>query len=386
MKAQKRRISIVAMALAVLIPACTENREAVEAELSARDKQAIERFTEDVSSIIYCIAFSPDGKTLFGGTGFYNAKVWSWDVETGKFLREAEVQEKVVHSRDDNWSIVRSIAPSVGSSLIGVGGEFSQRKAFITWDGASRTADDVPGLPVPLCLVAGVRPGTFFCGSASGEVNRVDVESCQVATIGKMAAAIGWIVYEPQRNLLFTGSKFESAVWHLESGKRIGSFQWVEFTSGNFSLTNEGLRLIGKDKHGDLLVNQFDGDEFQIESRRKLTESISCVNLSHDGKFVAAILPANGRIDGGPMSASDDTGDGSTGYGTLRVWNTDSWSEVAIQFNDADLGPILFSPIAPVMAVLHKAGTPTIIDILTGQARRLDSVPRPPNAETDEAP
>lgn len=146
--------------------------ESGEIALPAETKLAIECDIFNLSNIPTSLAFSPDGRTLFIGTGCWNAMVRSWDVATGKLLHEVEVEERVKYLRIDNGSFVLSIAPDINNSTIAIGGRFPKRTNFVTWDGESGVVGEVAGMTVPVTVAPGLVPSEYFCGAPDGEVKR----------------------------------------------------------------------------------------------------------------------------------------------------------------------------------------------------------------------
>jgi WD40 repeat protein len=384
MKPRDRTTFCVALMFAVLAPGCGGS---VELDLPADTKQSIDRFTDEISNVAASIAFSPDGQFLFVGTGFWNAKVRSWDLASGKLLHEVEVEEKVDNFRLDNGSLVLSIAPAIDSSTIAFGGRFTKRLNFVTWDGASKGATEVAGVPAPVSVASGLHPGEFFCGMANGEVTSVDVSTRRVTPVGKMRSEIAKLFSVPTARLLFAASEqVELAVWNVESGDQIDTVQLDDSVAG-IDVTRDGRRIAVATKLGNLIIYEFDGHKLRLHSRHEFGDSLVGVAWSHDTSLIAAVIQVGRESGGKPRSADDEkTDDDAAGRHILRVWNTNTWTEARTDLVDEDVVVAVFSPVELVLAVVIESAGPMVVDAQTGQVRRLDLVQRVNAPKPDDAP
>jgi WD40 repeat protein len=359
--------------------------ESGDVALPAETKLAIERFTFDVSNIPTSVAFSPDGRSLFVGTGFWNAKVRSWDVVTGKLLHEVEVEEKVQYIRANNASFVLSIAPAKNNSTIAFGGRFTKRTSFATWDGESESVVEVAGVDAPVSVAPGLLPGEYFFAMSDGAVTSVDVSTHRVTQIGKMRSATVRLFNVPGAGLLFAVSETgELAAWNVKSGDRIDVPQPI----AGFDVTRDGRRIAVIDRLGNLILYEFDGQGYQFQSQREFDEPLFAVNWSHDASHIAVINVERSSADdqqtdserSAPLIAAlDATGNAQQAVVSrqaekhiLRVLDTSTWTETETGIVDEDVVTAVFSPVALVLAVIHGSGGPTVVDLQTREIRRLD--------------
>ncbi len=349
--------------------------EPAEPELPAATKQAIERDKFNLSNIPTSFAFSQDGGSLYVGAGLWNAKFRVWDVTNGKLVHEVSVEEKSRYFRADNGSAVWSIAPAIDDSTIAFGGTFTKRKWFATWDRGSGALAEIPALPVPAFVAAGLRSGEFFCGSADGAISAVDISTQRMTPIGKMQSGPVKLFVVPGENALFAvADRGEVAAWKIPSGEPIARAQVADSIAG-FDVTRDGRRIAVNDKAGRLIIFGFDGHEFRLESTREFDDPLMGAVWSHDAGLIAALIPA-GRAGADNSAAGDDGGNdhGAGGKRRLRLWNTKTWTEVPTGLVDEEIVTALFSPVPGILAVVHTSGRPTVVDLRNGQIRRLDPI------------
>jgi WD40 repeat protein len=341
--------------LAALVVGCGDSSEA---ELTAEITKVMGRIKDEASSIPMALAFSPDGRSLFVGTGLWNAKVRSWDMASGKLLHELEVEDAPDTAGLDNASFVSSIAPAADNSAIAFGGRFTKRTSLATWDRVSGAIVEISSVPAPRSVAAGLQPGEFICGMADGEVTSLDAATGRATPIAKMRGEVGWLFSVPAARWLFMLTEhYEVAAWDVSSGDRIGTLQLDDSLTA-IDVTRDGRRVALADRNGELIVYEFYGGEFRLESRRELGDPLAAIAWSHDAASLAACIQ-EAPEPGAPGSVFDEAiGRYKAGKRTLRVWDVNTWAERPTGLAAEDIVFAAFSPVALVLAVVDRSGRP----------------------------
>jgi len=367
-----------ALLLAALVVGCGDSSEA---ELTAEITKVMGRIKDEASNIPMALAFSPDGRSLLVGTGIWNAKVRSWDMASGKLLQELEVEDAPDTAGLDDVSFVSSIAPAADNSVTAFGGRFTKRTSLATWDRASGAIVEIPNVPAPLSVAAGLHPGEVFCGMADGEVTSVNVATGRATPIAKMRGEVQWLFSVPAARWLFVGTEhYEVAAWDVSSGDRIGTLQ-LDDSLTVLNVTRDGHKIAVADTNGDLDIYEFDGGDFRLESRRDLGDPLAAITWSHDAAFIAACIQ-EAPEPGAPGSVFDEaSGRYQAGKRTLRVWNVNTWAELPTGLAAEDIVFAAFSPVALVLAVFDRSARPTVVDLQSGEIRRFDPPRRADGSE-----
>jgi WD40 repeat protein len=380
----------IAAALVWAILLLKSGAEAVGARVkSAVDSVAVQlvefgtsQIIETGSNYVTCLAFSPEGRKLYVGRGLLlNPRVCVWDTETAELLEEIDIQEKIDiaelpteidetdigtisitigTAEDASW--VASIVPDVGGSLIGLAGKFTRRKGFLTWNGTDDEPEVVPGTPNVICAAAGVQAGTFFCGSADGKIILVDCVARSVNAIAEMPFPVEQLLSAPHEGLLLARSSrpdSQTAVLNIASGEQVSTVRLDESETW-LDLSADGSRVVAWRKDG-LRLGALQEGRVDFLPKRRFYMSLMSAALSRDGKLLGVVNSAG-----------------------LQIWDTESWKRLAIDFEDTDLRFVHFSPATDMLAVSHESGNVTLVDVQTGQSRRLAGLPTLPDTEPDK--
>lgn len=260
-----------------------------------------QRWLQTGTSLVTAIAMSPNGKRL--AVGLLNGAVSLWQVDSGK--------EQPLASRP---RAVRTLAFAPNGEQLAGG---SDDNHLSVWDVGSGLVRTELARRAPIAAVA-FRPDGLWLAAASEDagISLWETGSWQeLPSLRMNADPIQSIAFNADGTRLATGSDDQRVrIWKKKQGGAAGP-EWIEECSAAvqtgkirslaFSLREKGLVAVATESRSVQLVNADEGcrPRAQIEDK---TDWVRSVAFSSDGNQLAT-----GSADG-----------------SVRIWNTTSWTEV----------------------------------------------------------
>jgi WD40 repeat protein/serine/threonine protein kinase len=259
-------------------------------------------YTADVDFL--SVAFTPDGKRLFAGTG--DGRLFSWDLDR----REAIGTSLLVHGTNDVWEL--AVDPS------------GQRIATASSDGTARVwslesgalvaspfvnPDGSPALGDVRGLVWSSDGGSLLASGADGHVHEWDLVNgteVDVSAIGHDDSVVDAAASADGDILVTLGRDQDVRVWDL--GDRQAAVAPVASLDGELygvALSNDGATIAASDSNGAIHLILPGRDQRELSG--------------HTGRVLGLAFLSDGRL----VSGGDD--------GALRVWDTETGRSVEIR-------------------------------------------------------
>lgn len=289
---------------------------------------------------IQCVAFSPDGNILAGGS--WDGKISLWQADTGIELRQIESQ-----SRD----MILSVAFSPNGRILATGGVSG---AIALWDVQTGARVNTLHSEFPYSLAFTPDGKALVSESGGGRITVWD------SALGRAVMTIenpltGWstVAVSPNSRFIASGSGDNTvALWDISSGQKVQLFkghqsavQAVAFSPDGRTLASAGLdksiRLweIGAGREGARLAADY--------------EMISSLAFSSDGRLLAV------------------AGEGASSAGSehVAVWDLATHKQfIRAQPNFSENISVAFSS-KNLVAFGNRAGNARMLDIATGKER-----------------
>lgn len=298
---------------------------------------------------VYCVDFSPDGKTLVSGSGDGTLKLWN--VETGRMIWSKQPHDS---------STIRCAVFSPDGKTIATGSYDNTLKLLSAADGAE--SKTLKGHTGSVRIVAFSRDGKWLASSSSDGTARVwDVATGRtVQTLKGHNSTVRTVDFSPDGKLVATGSSDRTIkVWDRKTGKLLHTMAGHRSSVRSVAFSPDGNTILSGSLDNTIRMwDVISGDERIMLSGH--TSSVKSVAYSADGRFF--VSGGNDRY--------------------LRIW-------------DADTGKLVNSLSGPTSYVWHVAvsrdgkyaaacGSDRVIHVwrldTTGAAARKKrpTVPKPP--------
>ena len=340
---------------------------------------------------LYCIAFSPDGKTLASGgenrTGRFNGTLFVWDTVKGKRKHRFS---------GDNILNIHSVAFSPDGSLLAAGGQFG-RIHFVDPNTGEykKKLEGHSGEIVAISFSSDMR--TFATGSLDGSVRiwdiapgeskhtldgffgeltsfDVSVDDKTIVMAGKDRNVCLWDVASGKREKTFTkewedwknsvrniafipGGKFiltytnAKFLYDRNTGKPAAHFLGTRSTASSVGFSPDGIKIVTGNDDGTLLL-------FDVERRNYKGE----VTLAaHEGRVVRVAYSPDGTTI---VSGSEDK--------TIKLWDANTTAEKQVFTGHANpLTDVALSPDGKTIAAVDNTTTIYLWDVETSTHKKL---------------
>jgi WD40 repeat protein len=267
-------------------------------------------------SVVFSVAFSPDGKFLASGRGGYTVEVRIW--ETGSWREVAILRG---HKSD-----VNSVTFSPDGKFLASGSGAADNTVKIWETGSWREVATLRGHEFWVSSVSFSPDGKFLAsGSGDKTVKVWEVGRWQEVITLRHWDCVFSVSFSPDGKFLASGSGDKTVkVWEVGSWREVATLSRrgavVTFSPDGKFLASEG------EGWGKIWET---GSWREVATLRGHEDSVRSVTFSPDGKFLAS-----GSLDM-----------------TVRIWETGSWREVAtLRGHKNQVNSVTFSPDGKFLA------------------------------------
>lgn len=358
---------------------------------------------------VFCIAFSPDGKTLASGGGYYDATIRLWNAATGKELL-----------RIKDGGVVRDLAWSADGKLLLTA---SDGDGVRFWDTATgKLVRHFPNRQGGTFRLALNRDGKTL---ATGESDRATDDKYQLlclrdAVTGKelhrfrVERAYNVVFTPDGRTVALGGEQKNIRLWEVSTGKELPALAGHKSGTYAVAFSPTGKLLASGGTFGDSATYLWEWPSRRLVHRLAAQDyGVHVIRFSPDGKIVASgsgnpngIIQlwdvATGKeirrltghrspIDGFTFSPDGRT-IASTGSWerTIRLWNVADGTECSpFARHQGELSAIAFAPDGQILATashdqtvgLWKTSTGEKVGALLGHKRKVNTVAYSPDGK-----
>ncbi len=328
-----------------------------QAVYGVRERNRLEeKHSENHTSWVNSVNFSPDGKVIATGSADGTVKLWNRDGE-------------LLDNPQEHTDTVNSVSFSRDGKILATGSADGTVKLW-SLDGELQLKDTCKHKDADAAVnsVSLSPDGTVLAiGSTDGTVKLWSLDCKLLESLPKNKAGITSLSFSPNSKMIVSGSRDGTLrLWDRQGNLIPSFFQGNKTAITSLSFSPDGQAIVSASLEGNVTLWNLQGQE--LLNLQSSGATISSVSFSLDGKVIAT-----GSLDG-----------------TVKLWSRKGQELETFRGNNKEITSISFSPDGKILATASKDLTVRLWSIegyrpetqtLFGHDAAVDSVSFSPNGK-----